>query len=353
MRSSRSRRLRRNTRDSRVKNAGRFAVARFGAAPWFPANPELDGALAQRGDIERELNGVKERKETLAEDKYYDELEACWSSSHGCSGRSMRSRRRTEVGAMSRTASAAGRQRLHSRRRARCCATLAAAACAAQPIDYDPRRASGAAGVRRASVSRSHRPGRSLLHGAARELSNAIIAGGSGLGAWRAAARERAVQEHRAGQRAGRRSRACAGAGCFCRRISTAMRPRCFSEALEDRSQRRAGEARARARARRTFRRPGAAVARGSAQGRTTTWSKRTCSPPACRSKKARSRRREKALDRAARAREQAEAAAARGLRAARGAGMSRASDNPDPWIKRALDYNPRYGGVYRAARAL
>ena len=57
-------------------NAGRFAVARFGAATVVSTDPELMALYAQRVDLERDLNAVKESRETLVEDKYYDDLES-------------------------------------------------------------------------------------------------------------------------------------------------------------------------------------------------------------------------------------------------------------------------------------
>jgi hypothetical protein len=52
-----------------------FAVARVGASALSGASPEVTALLAQRGQIERDLNGVKERKAALSQDQYYDELE--------------------------------------------------------------------------------------------------------------------------------------------------------------------------------------------------------------------------------------------------------------------------------------
>jgi hypothetical protein len=39
------------------------------------ANPEVNSLLAQRTQIERDLDQVKARKGALAENEYYDELE--------------------------------------------------------------------------------------------------------------------------------------------------------------------------------------------------------------------------------------------------------------------------------------
>ena len=58
------------------ENAQRFAVARFGAATTVSDDPELLALYARRVDLERDLNTVKESKESLVEAKYYDDLEA-------------------------------------------------------------------------------------------------------------------------------------------------------------------------------------------------------------------------------------------------------------------------------------
>lgn len=52
-----------------------FAVARIGDSALSGANPEVAALLAQRGQIEHDLEGVKERKATLSQDEYYDALE--------------------------------------------------------------------------------------------------------------------------------------------------------------------------------------------------------------------------------------------------------------------------------------
>jgi hypothetical protein len=66
------------TEHSRLEgdNAGRFIVARLGAAATPSNDPEVSAMLSQREQIERDLDAVKERKATLREDDYYDELEA-------------------------------------------------------------------------------------------------------------------------------------------------------------------------------------------------------------------------------------------------------------------------------------
>jgi hypothetical protein len=56
-------------------NAGSFQVARFGAAARVTADPRLNELFAQRARIERDLEGIKERKAALAENEYYDQLE--------------------------------------------------------------------------------------------------------------------------------------------------------------------------------------------------------------------------------------------------------------------------------------
>lgn len=58
------------------QNASRFQVARFGTAARMTVDPQINELFAQRVRIERELDGVKERKARLAADAYYDELEA-------------------------------------------------------------------------------------------------------------------------------------------------------------------------------------------------------------------------------------------------------------------------------------
>ncbi|HKR35148.1 MAG TPA: hypothetical protein VJT10_09935 [Steroidobacteraceae bacterium] len=53
-----------------------FTVARVGGSAISSSNPEVAALLAERGQIEHDLNGVKERKAALSQDEYYDELEA-------------------------------------------------------------------------------------------------------------------------------------------------------------------------------------------------------------------------------------------------------------------------------------
>jgi len=52
-----------------------FTVARIGSSAGSSADPEVTALLAQRGQIEQDLDGVKGRKVSLSEDQYYDELE--------------------------------------------------------------------------------------------------------------------------------------------------------------------------------------------------------------------------------------------------------------------------------------
>jgi hypothetical protein len=52
-----------------------FTVARLGGSALAGSNPEVAALLVQRGQIERDLDGVKERKAALSQDEYYDELE--------------------------------------------------------------------------------------------------------------------------------------------------------------------------------------------------------------------------------------------------------------------------------------
>lgn len=53
----------------------RFAVARLGAGGVLSDDPEVTALLSKRGEIERELDEVKERKASLSENEYYDALE--------------------------------------------------------------------------------------------------------------------------------------------------------------------------------------------------------------------------------------------------------------------------------------
>jgi hypothetical protein len=52
-----------------------FMVARLSASAVSGSDPEVAALLTQRGQIEQDLNGVKERKTALSQDEYYDELE--------------------------------------------------------------------------------------------------------------------------------------------------------------------------------------------------------------------------------------------------------------------------------------
>jgi hypothetical protein len=60
-------------------NAGRFTVARLGAAAVVASSPEVDALMKQRAGIEQDLNAVKDRKPSLSQDAYYNELEAVLS----------------------------------------------------------------------------------------------------------------------------------------------------------------------------------------------------------------------------------------------------------------------------------
>jgi hypothetical protein len=57
------------------EDAGRFAVARFGSGGVLSDDPAVAALLTQRGEIERELEDVKERKASMSENEYYDALE--------------------------------------------------------------------------------------------------------------------------------------------------------------------------------------------------------------------------------------------------------------------------------------
>jgi hypothetical protein len=65
------------TEHARIEGTGaeRFVVARFGAAAVLSADPEVNALYAQRTNLENELTAVKERKQSMPEDVYYDELE--------------------------------------------------------------------------------------------------------------------------------------------------------------------------------------------------------------------------------------------------------------------------------------
>jgi hypothetical protein len=52
-----------------------FTVARLGGSALSGSDPEVAALLAQRGQIEHDLDGVKERKAALSQDEYYDALE--------------------------------------------------------------------------------------------------------------------------------------------------------------------------------------------------------------------------------------------------------------------------------------
>ena len=52
-----------------------FTVARLSGSGVTGSSPEVAALLTQRGQIERDLDGVKERKAALSQDEYYDQLE--------------------------------------------------------------------------------------------------------------------------------------------------------------------------------------------------------------------------------------------------------------------------------------
>lgn len=65
------------TEHARLEGSGadRFQVARFGVAARVTADPELNELFAQRVRLERDLDGVKQRRQVIAEGAYYNELE--------------------------------------------------------------------------------------------------------------------------------------------------------------------------------------------------------------------------------------------------------------------------------------
>jgi len=65
------------TEHARLEGPGadRFQVARFGMAARLTSDPELNEMFAQRVRLERDLDAVKQRRQALAADAYYDELE--------------------------------------------------------------------------------------------------------------------------------------------------------------------------------------------------------------------------------------------------------------------------------------
>jgi hypothetical protein len=52
-----------------------FQVARLSGSAVSGSDPEVAALLTQRGQVEHDLAGVKERKAALSQDEYYDELE--------------------------------------------------------------------------------------------------------------------------------------------------------------------------------------------------------------------------------------------------------------------------------------
>lgn len=57
------------------KNAERIVVARLGSAALLPSDEVLDGLMKEQGTLETQLDGVKAKKGTLAQEQYYNELE--------------------------------------------------------------------------------------------------------------------------------------------------------------------------------------------------------------------------------------------------------------------------------------
>lgn len=55
--------------------AARFTVARLGAAPAAPANPEVAALTAERDRLDGEIEALKERREQLGADAYLDQLQ--------------------------------------------------------------------------------------------------------------------------------------------------------------------------------------------------------------------------------------------------------------------------------------
>ena len=67
--------MRPSTRAWQASRPQRSPLRASARARWRGANPEVTALLAQRGQIEHDLDGVKERKAALGQDAYYDELE--------------------------------------------------------------------------------------------------------------------------------------------------------------------------------------------------------------------------------------------------------------------------------------
>jgi hypothetical protein len=57
------------------ENPARFTVARLGTAAILSNDPEVAALLTRRGEIEHDLDRVKQQKVELTEDQYYDALE--------------------------------------------------------------------------------------------------------------------------------------------------------------------------------------------------------------------------------------------------------------------------------------
>jgi Peptidase C13 family len=57
------------------KNADRIVVARLGSAALLPNDDKLDAMMKEQGTLETQLDALKAKKGSLAQDEYYNELE--------------------------------------------------------------------------------------------------------------------------------------------------------------------------------------------------------------------------------------------------------------------------------------
>jgi hypothetical protein len=57
------------------KNADRIVVARLGSAALLPSDEQLDAMMKEQGTLETQLDAVKARKGSLAQEDYYNQLE--------------------------------------------------------------------------------------------------------------------------------------------------------------------------------------------------------------------------------------------------------------------------------------
>lgn len=66
------------TEHARMEGSGadKFVIARFGEGALVSTDPEVNALYAQRTNLENELNAIKDRRRSLPEDAYYDQLEA-------------------------------------------------------------------------------------------------------------------------------------------------------------------------------------------------------------------------------------------------------------------------------------